>query len=170
MRGQWTQIVVLIFLVTVVAGGATAQQNPPPIIQALEGESIQVQVQFNPKEITIDKPVPWQKHKNSKGDTPTLEFTDAEPRTLAVELLFDVCETNADVRAAYVGKLEKLSLINEGLGRPPLVSFTWGNAFPGFKSVIENFNTRYTLFLPDGTPCRATVNLRFKEASAATVR
>lgn len=33
-------------------------------------------VSFNPKDLTIDKPVPWQKHKNTEGDAPTLEFRD----------------------------------------------------------------------------------------------
>ena len=30
---------------------------------------------FNPKELSVDKTVPWNKHKTSKGDNPTLEFT-----------------------------------------------------------------------------------------------
>jgi hypothetical protein len=49
--------------------------------------------------------------------------------------------------------------------RPPLLTFTWGSKFPVFKGVIENLSVKYTLFLPDGTPCRATVNLKMKQAN-----
>ncbi len=41
--------------------------------------------------------VPWQKHKSSEGDAPTLEFKDAEPKTLAVDLMFDSYEKGATV-------------------------------------------------------------------------
>ena len=34
----------------------------------------------------------WNKHKNVESDAPTLEFTAAEPKTLAVELFFDTYE------------------------------------------------------------------------------
>lgn len=50
---------------------------------------------FNPKEIAVDKSVPWQKHKNTEGDSPTLEFTAGEPKTMNAELMFDTYESEA---------------------------------------------------------------------------
>ena len=41
--------------------------------------------QYNPKEVGLDKSVPWQKGKNSKANTPDLEFTSADGRSLSVE-------------------------------------------------------------------------------------
>ena len=53
----------------------------------------EVRAKFNPKELTIEKSVPWNKHKDSKGDTPLLEFTDAEPKTMTVVMsLTDLVE------------------------------------------------------------------------------
>jgi hypothetical protein len=45
------------------------------------------------------------------------------------------------------------------------LTLTWGSKFPVFKGVIESMNVKYTLFMPDGTPCRATVNLKMKQAN-----
>lgn len=45
-----------------------------------------------------------------------------------------------------------------------VVTFYWSGA-PLFKGVIESMAVKYTLFLQDGTPARATVNLRMKQAS-----
>jgi hypothetical protein len=139
------------------------------VIKAEESPNTSITVYFNPKEITIDKPVPWQKHKNAESDTPNLEFTAAEPKTLAVELMFDLFEdrdgpTGGDIYKTYIEPLETLALMDTGLNRPPLCTFTWGRKMPVFKGVVEGLNVKYTLFLPDGTPCRATVNLKMKQA------
>ncbi|MGZ7079282.1 MAG: CIS tube protein [Thermoanaerobaculia bacterium] len=45
------------------------------------------------------------------------------------------------------------------------MTVVWGGKSPSFSGVIDGMSTKYTLFLPDGTPCRATVHLRMREAS-----
>jgi hypothetical protein len=134
-------------------------------LQNTEGSKKKVKFYFNPKEITIDKTVPWKSHENTEGDSPALEFTAGQPKTLACELMFDMFEEAGDVHATYISELEKFALIDSSNKRPPLVQFYWGSNFPVFKGVIENLNVKYTLFLPDGTPCRATVNLKMKQAN-----
>lgn len=134
-------------------------------LAATEGSKTKVTVYFNPKEITIDKQVPWQAHKNSEGDAPTLEFTAGQGKSLNCELMFDMFEDKGDVYATYISKLEKMALIDDNLKRPPLCTFTWGSNMPVFKGVVEDLNVKYTLFLPDGTPCRATVNLKMKQSN-----
>src|SRR5438552_8915063 len=74
------------------------------VLASTEGSVTTVEFDFNPSEVTIDKPVAWQKHKNVVGDSPTLEFTGAEPKTLACDLLFDMFEAHGDVYAAYISK------------------------------------------------------------------
>jgi len=130
-------------------------------------------VHFNPKELSIDKSVPWQKHKTSESDAPTLEFTASEPKTLGVELLFDTYETNPK-RSVHgeIAKLDKLcKIINkDDKKRPPMVTWTWGDKMPTFKGVVESLAVKYTMFLADGTPCRATVTLKMKEASKVVAK
>ena len=66
-------------------------------------ENSDFEAYYNPKEISVDRSVPWNKHKLSKGDTHVLEFTNAEPMTLSFELFFDTYETKGNVYTEYVG-------------------------------------------------------------------
>jgi len=133
-----------------------------------------VEANFNPKELTIEKSIPWNKHKSSKGDNPVLEFTDAEPKSLAIELLFDTYESRENVYTKHVRVLESFTLIMGGSGanadkkRPPMCMFLWGRAFPSFLGVIESLSTKYTMFLTDGTPVRATCTIKMKQAEKLT--
>lgn len=133
-----------------------------------DDEKTQLVAYFNPKEIQIDKSVPWEKHPDSRGDNPTLEFTKAEPMTLSLELLFDTYEKRSDVYKDFVQRLESFAMVmgrqREEEKRPPMVTFIWGN-FPRFKGVIESLSTKYTMFFPDGTPCRATCTVKLKQAA-----
>lgn len=125
----------------------------------------EVEAHFNPKELAVEKSVPWNKHKDSKGDTPLLEFTDAEPKTMSVELLFDTYESRKSVYKKYVKTLESFTLIvDQKKKRPPMCIFLWGKSFPSFMGVIESLATKYTMFLADGTPVRATVTVKMKQA------
>jgi len=47
----------------------------------------------------------------------------------------------------------------------PQTGVTWGNDLPGFDGVIKTVDTKYTMFSPDGTPLRATANVKMSEAS-----
>jgi hypothetical protein len=127
---------------------------------------------YNPKEVTVEKTIPWNKHKTSKGDNPTLEFTDAEPKVLSFEMFFDTYETGENVHTKYIAKLEKGTLImggsNEDKKRPPTCLVTWGKGFPKFVGVIEQLAVKYTMFFADGTPCRATASVRLKQAAKTT--
>ena len=49
--------------------------------------------------------------------------------------------------------------------RPTLVQVRWGNPdLPIFEGVIESVSTKLTMFLPSGTPVRATCNVKMMEA------
>jgi len=47
-------------------------------IRSAEAARIVVTAMFNPKEVTIDKSVPWSKQPTSRGDQPSLEFWSAD--------------------------------------------------------------------------------------------
>ena len=135
------------------AGKGGSQQA---LITSLEGNN--VVVRFTPKEITMEKAATW----NKTGLSDTLAFQAGGRKTLEVEVDF---ESSSGVYESYVRQLENLSDIDPGLQRPPKCSFTWGSNFPRFNGVVENLSVKYTQFLSDGTPVRATVNVRMLEAS-----
>ncbi|TMA10470.1 MAG: LysM peptidoglycan-binding domain-containing protein, partial [Deltaproteobacteria bacterium] len=84
---------------------------------------------------------------------------------LNVELFFDTYEEKKDVRTEHTEKILDLAVVNADKHRPPKVMFAWGGfKFTGF---IESLTVRYTMFLPDGKPCRATANVSMKELLTA---
>ncbi len=117
---------------------------------------------LNPKQFQVDKTVPWSKQVTNQNDAPALEFTHAEPKNLSVELLFDSYQTGGSVKKLYIDKLEKMTEVVEALGHPPRVLFQWGGF--QFYGAVESLSVTYTMFLDDGTPVRATANIKMKEA------
>ena len=152
------------------AGSVFAQRQAAPIVKLLQIEGQQTQTfAFNPKEISVDKSVPWQKHANSTGDNPTLDFSSGDGRLVSFDVDFDTLATKESVYDKFIAPLEQLTLTDATLKRPPMVKLVWGT-LPAFRGVIESLNVKYTLFLPDGTPCRATATVHLREASSATSR
>ncbi len=131
---------------------------------AKTGPSHSITALFNPKEYTISKSVPWNPHASSGLDAPEMQFTTGQGETLALELFFDTYEDKSNVRA-HTDKLHTLALIDATLHRPPMVMVSWGQLT--FQGVVESLNHRFTMFLEDGTPVRATCTLSLREAKTA---
>ena len=123
------------------------------------------EVLFNPKEYSVQKSVQWEPHKSPGLDTPEHEFTSGNPSVLSVELFFDTYEVKKDVRKEHTEKIMELAMVDADKHRPPAVLFSWGGFT--FKGFIESLTMRYTMFLPDGKPCRATANMQMKELITA---
>jgi hypothetical protein len=147
-------------------------------IGSIDEPSLGVSAQYNPKELQIEKNVPWQKHKKGNADGLQLEFTGAEGRTMSVELLFDAYEEKVSVNEV-VATLERLATVrapNSTQGemrRPHHCVVVWGEVMGGgdnkFKCVIEQITTKYTMFDSGGVPVRATVTLKLKEAERVSM-
>ena len=154
-------------------------------IDPIDGGDVHVFGDYNPKELQVDKSMPWSKHSysNKNGDTAQndrgnlhLEFTGAEGRSMTIELMFDGYEANESV-APRVASLEKLTSVmdpqadDEKKRRPPMCVVAWGNkGLPKFTCVIESLSTKYTMFGPDGTPLRATCTVKLKEADTLSTK
>lgn len=137
---------------------------------------IELIVQYNPKELSVDKSVPWSKHKDSKSDHPHLEFTGADGRSMSFELMFDTFETDGKVQD-QVSKLQRMAMMRDAAEsateewkRPPRVKVIWEGGLPAFEGVIESVGTKYTMFSPKGHPVRATCTVKIKEASRASFK
>jgi nucleoid-associated protein YgaU len=91
---------------------------------------------------------------------PILQFVRGNSRTLTMQLLFDTYEDGTDVRDhtdAVYGLLD----IEATTHAPPVCEFRWGRV--QFRGVLERVNGQFTLFLPDGTPVRATLDVTFRQ-------
>jgi len=135
-----------------------------------------VTAQYNPKELQVDKNVPWNKPSQtnkSNGTGITLEYAGAEGRSLTLELLFDGYEQKTSVKPE-VDKLNQLASVwqpgekNEEKRRPHFCKLKWGKTLEDFMCVIEQLSVKYTMFSEAGDPLRATCTVKFKEADSVT--
>jgi hypothetical protein len=131
--------------------------------------------QTNPREIQVDKAVLWQKAPTSRSDQPELQSTGADGRSMSFDLTFDTSPTGVDVYNTWLTKLVTLSMIMDLNGpeekrRPSRVKVQWGSPAILFEGVIDSIGIKYTQFLQDGTPVKATCSVKLKEASRASFR
>ena len=129
---------------------------------------------FNPKEYTFAKQNTWEKKKVTGSNMPQVTFSGGQPTTLQMELFFDTYAVASDgqakdVRKEYTDKIWKLMMVEDKLkdkknkkGRPPTVRFQWGSAW-SFNAVITSIQQKFTLFMPNGTPVRATLTVAFEQ-------
>lgn len=144
---------------------------------------IEVPFLFNPSELSVAKTNTWNLPDEGKfSNTKTLEFGGGEPQTITLQLFFDTYELHDarqlngrpnDVRN-YTDKLLEMMQVQDGLGPndgsgqkwPPQVQIEWGKIQQGWKFAcyITSMTQKFLLFLPNGTPVRATVDLTLKNA------
>jgi len=138
--------------------------------------NVQVDAQYNPKELQIDRTVPWSPTGEANKGGIHLEFTGAQGRTMSVELLLDGYEGYKVDVGGTVESLERLaSVIEPGSTKeddrhPPQCMVTWGTTVKGFKCVIESLSTKYTMFDNAGKPLRATCTVKLKEADSVKAK
>jgi len=131
-------------------------------ITALDGEhqGEVLDAQFNPKEIEVDRTIPWL-HQG-----PALLFLGTEPAQMSFELLFDGVEQSKSVQP-QLDRLHLLSSVDRTLHHPPRVKVALGSAagaMPTLDGVIEAVSVRYLTFASNGVPLRATATVKLKEA------
>jgi hypothetical protein len=147
---------------------------------------IKVPCLFNPKEYTFSKQNSWSGKPTKGSNLGLFEFGNGQATTLSMQLFFDTYAnikngttggTPKDVRTEYTAAIwemmqvdTKLSNLNDKpgspsknkKGRPPVVVFQWGSTW-SFKAVITSIKERFTLFLPNGTPVRSTLDVTFQQ-------
>lgn len=125
---------------------------------------------FNPNAYTYSKENEWVHGAGAGQNMPRLEFSHGRPATLQMQLFFDTYAKGEDVRAAHTEAIWNLMLVDPALkdpktqkSRPPRVRFQWGQAWT-FDAVITSITQRFTMFLGNGTPVRATLDVSFQQA------
>ncbi|MGZ9067838.1 MAG: CIS tube protein [Allosphingosinicella sp.] len=134
------------------------------MIVALEGDHKDkpVEVLFNPTEYSFEISNNFQASAPPGLNNPILQFVNGNSDTLSMELFFDTwTDRNRGDVTLLTGRLAALLRIDGKTHAPPRVEFRWGVI--AFKAVIEKLSQRFTMFLSDGTPVRATLNVSFKQ-------
>jgi hypothetical protein len=144
----------------------TRKDNPLLIVPCL----------FNPKELSVEKSNHFAEVNIPGLSSPIFQFVRGNARSVSMDLFFDTYEQGTDVRlftdritgwdaGSMFSKLpdsaKGLMDIDSDLHAPPICLFIWG-AFI-FQCIIEKVSKRFTMFLPEGIPVRATLNVTLKE-------
>ena len=133
--------------------------------------------QYNPNEVEITRKVNYAQANEGGYDVPQRQFSGGMRSMSFKEVIFDTAETRESVWTKYIQKFERLVHLDEELHRPPHVMLVWGKFLEngqgglGSPQVMDSFlcdvtelKVKYTMFLEDGTPVRARMNLTLEDA------
>lgn len=126
------------------------------------------EVIFNPEEYTINKDNNFAQIAVPGLQSPLLQFVNGNLKTLEMELLVDTYESHKaggrlisrDVRDV-TRRISGLLDINPETHAPPVLLFTWGSLV--LYCVLARVSEKFIMFLPDGIPVRARLNVTFNE-------
>jgi len=127
---------------------------------------------FNPEKFTVERSNQFNEVDIPGKSSPILQFVKGSARTLTMDIFFDTYETNEDVRIftdlitgweSQNKKAKGLMDIDPDLHTPPICNFIWGDFI--FTCIIERVSKNFTMFISDGTPVRATLNVTLKECA-----
>jgi hypothetical protein len=154
-------------------------------IGSLDNSLLQVEAQYNPHEIQIEKAIPWAQHsvrdnrswfRRDDQKQADLEFTGAPGRAMSLELLFDGFEKNNSVESD-AELLEELASVKDPEStedeprRPHYCVVTFGaDGMRPFRCVIESVTTKFTMFSDKGAPLRALCSVKLREANVMSVK
>jgi hypothetical protein len=133
-------------------------------VKILEGRNggEELTVHFNPTEYALEYGASFQETPIPGLSNPILQFVNGAAEVLTMDLLFDTYtdgggrDVSEDTR-----KFTSMVAIDGDTHAPPRVEFLWGSFT--FRAVVEKISQRYTMFLGDGTPVRATLGVTFKQ-------
>lgn len=120
----------------------------------------QIPVMFNPEEYSLDLGNAFAEIGIPGLQTSPIQYVRGNLRSLKMELFFDTYEQKKDVRNE-TRKITRLLDKHTVTQAPPILLFSWGSL--NFRCVLESVGQRFTVFLNDGTPVRATLSISFKE-------
>ena len=133
---------------------------------------------YNPTTLQFSRSASWGEKPVPQESRPRYSYKGGGSATLTVELLFDTTrdinkyglnvKAGSDVRK-YTGFLLSLMEVEQPTkDAPPFCRFEWGGKY-FIKGVANNVSVTYKMFLPDGTPIRATANVTFGVVEGAEI-
>lgn len=146
--------------------------NERLLITAIDGFKGEVRAHYNPKEISLEKTVTWAEQKSKGRNQPYYEYTAGAPRTMTMELFFDVAEIKGATIGPELEVLQRMTLPldpeskNDADRRPPLLELRRG-PIENFRCVMESLIVKVTMFDRAMQPVRATATVKFKEVGDA---
>jgi hypothetical protein len=145
----------------------------PPLEKAVITNTItgdNIPVMFNPTEYTVSQDINYAQSPIPGLSQPLLQFVNGNVPTLEMELFLDTNETvqfngrtvataGSDVRN-LTQQITNLMAIDSTKHAPPVIVFTWSSL--SFTCVLAQTAQKFVMFLGDGTPVRARLQVKFQ--------
>src|ERR1700733_10092527 len=131
---------------------------------------VKTPVMFNPTEYTVAQDINYAKAAIPGLSQPILQFVNGNVPTLEMELFLDtneqvqingrtVAAAGSDVRT-FTQQITTLMTIDSTTHAPPVIVFTWSSL--SFTCVLARTTQKFVMFLGDGTPVRARLQVSFQ--------
>jgi hypothetical protein len=135
-----------------------------------------IEFMFNPTEVRFSRSISIEQAQGSRtqsGQNQT-SFKHPNPYQLTISnIMLDTYERESEQRSVLEPLkpfTEAVAFATDGNGqakRPPIYLFTWGENIY-LRCFIKTCNFRLTMFLSDGTPVRAVVDLTLEQVDDST--
>jgi LysM repeat protein len=140
-------------------------------LEEAEG-SKKLQFKFNPTEYSVSKSANWTNTQNSKGTKSggKPQYVGSNPQSVSLKIFFDDWEAlEGDVTEDVEQLLNWCTPTDKSIrnkkSQPPVLKFIWGSNMHlvEHKFYLSSVNATYTMFRKDGTPVRATADIKLSE-------
>lgn len=144
-------------------------------LKAIDQSGDDIEFMFNPNQLSFSRTISLEQAQGARtdrGENKT-SFKHPNPYSLTINnVILDTYESGKSVLEA-VGKFTKAVEFSQGGKgkdkRPPIYLFTWGNE-RYLRCFLKTLSFKLTLFLPDGTPVRAVLDLTLEQVDAPTAK
>jgi hypothetical protein len=133
----------------------------------------EIEFMFNPNQLAFSRSISLEQAEGARTEKGAnkVSFKHPNPYSLNINnILIDTYEAGKSV-LDYINKFKKaVEFTDKGEGqtkRPPIYLFTWGST-NYLRCFVKKLSFKLTLFLPDGTPVRATVDLDLEQVELPT--
>jgi hypothetical protein len=125
---------------------------------------------FNPESISVGRRNNWSGNPMPGKGVPKLRYSGADSGWMRLDLMFDTTDVGTAV-TRHTGKILGLMDVDPSLagtdessnnGRPPTVTFHWGDLH-SFTSVVTDLGLTFTYFSSAGVPLRAQMQLELRQ-------
>lgn len=142
-------------------------------LKACDKGAKDIEFMFNPNELSLGKEVLVDEAEGARTDEGLSKVSFKYPKnhTLNISNLYiDTYETKESA-LTYINQFaQALEFVESGPAkgkRPPIYIFIWGD-YQYLRCFVTKLDYTLKMFLPDGTPVRASVNLTLLETDAAS--
>ncbi|NEQ50598.1 MAG: hypothetical protein F6K11_10770 [Leptolyngbya sp. SIO3F4] len=130
-----------------------------------QGGGSNIEFMFNPTELSFTRTMNLNSCGGARTESgiPKVSFGSAKAETLELKgLVFDTYETGENVINKHIQSFQKAVEFLDNEERPPMYIFAWGKQ-EYLRCFVQSLTYTLTMFLPDGTPVRATVDITLQE-------